>query len=399
MNKIKAFTLIYLIVSTLALTLPSAYAYEPSVICERLKLTSIASSGESIGCKAAEADWMFGVDIDQHQMIPTVISADRPSKAKILILSSTWSSAYDVSSRIIIGEFRSRGLGVEFILLNYQGDIVRAKKAIDVAESMGIDLIVSMGTATTDFITDYYAGGRLPVVTSCSEDPISMNWVNSTINMSLNNIAYTSTRIGVDTQVAYLKDKFLTKLRYIAIIYDGNNPNFINTQVKPLERYLVNSDVDIELNMIEVDFDRLDETLYGPMQRFNRFPPRIDERIFLVTGSSNLFSMIENINYYANGIPVLSMTPSHVIANSLSVFMAIGVSVKSNAKLAADYAYRIITRQSLPETMPVGIVSTPDIAINFQRKPPGNLKVPFNYFEDAFVIFNHDGVAVRGAVK
>ncbi|OUS30280.1 hypothetical protein A9Q99_07350 [Gammaproteobacteria bacterium 45_16_T64] len=391
MNKI-----ILVLVPLLIVSLHSmGYASSSSRFCARMKIESNGNQLDTLSCKPAGREWMREIEEFQDYAVPAVITTGSTIDARVLILSPKWSGAYDISSKTIINELRSRGLGVEFTLFNYQGDTQQAKIIIENAETNGIDLIISMGSATTAFLSEFYAGGNLPVVTSCSKDPVSMNLIDPTVGMSQNNIAYTSLNISVSTQVSYLKEKFLTDLHHIAVIFDRNNPSSILTQVKPLERYLANSDVDIELDMIEVDFDRIDETLYEPMQRFSDNSSTTRDRVFLVTGSTELFNVIENINYYANDVPVLSVTPSHVMANSNSVFMAIGVSFKTNAKLAADYAYRIITHQSDPQTLPVGLVSTPDIAINFQRKPPGDLKVPFKFFEDAFFIFNHDGVAVR----
>lgn len=374
---------------------PVTFADESLAFCQRITLTSAPHL--PVTCEAAPMEWQdgFGPGDGKGDAAPVIIRVGKRPTARVLVLSPKWSSAYDVSTKTIIEELTSKRLGTEFVLVNYQGVQDDAQSALEVAEASGIDLVISMGSATTAFISDHYAGGRIPVVTSCSKDPVSMNLVDPDIGMSQNNIAYTSLNISVSTQVAYLKEKFLKDLTKIAVIYDRDNPSSILTQVRPLEKYLMTSDVGIDLELIEVDFQQVEQTLYEPMRQFSAASSNSTERVFLVTGSTELFNVIERVNAFAGNIPVLSVTPSHVMASQRSVFMAIGVSFKTNARLAADYAYRIITRQSNPETLPVGVVSTPDIAINFQRKPPGELKVPFTFFEDAFFIFNHDGVAVR----
>ena len=45
--------------------------------------------------------------------------------------------------------------------------------------------------------------------------------------------------------------------------------------------------------------------------------------------------------------------------------------------------------------MKVGVVTPPDIGINFRRAREIGLKVPFSFFESANVIYNNDDIKVR----
>lgn len=352
-------------------------------------------------CHLAESEWLSGIFLDDPSNFPIVVHrksqglAANRDELKILMLSPKWSSAYDETSITIMEQFSSRGLNVKYVLFNYLGDEQQAQTMLSNAEVNGVDLVFSVGSSATAFMTQSYSHGNIPVVTACSKDPVSIGQVDPAIGMSQNNIAYTSLNISVETQVSYLKEKFMTGLKRIAVIYDRNNKSSIITQVNPLVDYLASGEHGITVDLLEVDFESLESSLYQPMKQIVSETQNIGETIFLITGSTEIFNIIDYINYFAQQIPVLSVTPSHVRSGEKSVFVAIGVSFKTNAKLAAGYALAILEETAETSTLPVGIVSTPDIAINFLRKPVYELKVPFNFFEDSVFIYNYDGEPVR----
>ncbi|PAJ75209.1 hypothetical protein CJF42_06045 [Pseudoalteromonas sp. NBT06-2] len=359
-----------------------------SEFCQRLQLSEHQ-------CMEESKEWSEPLTLFKNHIIPTAISTADDVGFKVLILSPKWSTAYDIATKTIIEQFASQGLNVSYTLLNYQQDKDQAKVIIDIAENLGVDLIFSVGSSTTAFMFDYYSTGKLPVVSVCSKDPVSLYQVDGKIGMSQSNIAYTSLNIDVSTQIDYFKEKFLIGLSRIAIIYDINNPSSIQTQVSPLINYLEHSD-NIELTLIEVDLNKVNDGLAPQMKKFIEGSQKPGDSIFLITGSTELFENIDRINKNAMALPVLSVTPSHVTSGLSSVLMAIGVSFKTNAKLAADYGARILQKKAIPQTLPIGIVDTPDISINFSRMPENtSLKLPFKFFEDAVVIYNHKGEAVR----
>lgn len=367
--------------------------------CEQIiaRLDRIDSNYE---CDYAPISWEAGLNLSDNNGIVPVRLADSnldlttPIK-QILMLSPKWSSAYDVTTATIIEQFARRGIKAEFIMYNYLGKQTNAKAMLKNAEYHGTDLIFSVGSATTALMSEVYHQGLIPVVSACSKDPVSIGQVDAEIGMSESNIAYTSLNIDVATQVSYLKEKFLTNLQQIAVIYDQNNPSSIITQVKPLVEYLSQNETGIGVRLIEVEFSNLESTLYRPMREAVASSKEVGDTIFLVTGSTEIFNIIRDINNEAEQVPVLSVTPSHVKEGEQSVFVAIGVSFKTNAKLAADYAYRILKGEAHTATLPVGVVSTPDISINFLRKPARHLRVPITFFEDSVFIYNYQGKAVR----
>lgn len=348
-------------------------------------------------CRPADADWRAGGVTPVTIMLN--VTAAMTSPWKILVLSPKQSAAYDESSWQILSDFQARAHPAEFVLFNYGGNTRVAEFALGHAAKRKFDLVISMGSQTTDYLSEHYRG-PLRVVTACSKDPIGLKQVNAITRKSGTHIAYTSLNIEVDTQVNYIKEKFINNLKKIAVLYDTGNVSSVQTQVQPLRDYL--RDRPVEVVPIAVNLagnanrrnrQYLHDNLYRPMQKLVESSETVGDTVFLVTGSTELFDNIDVINKAAGNIPVLSVTPSHVTAGKDSVFMAIGVSFKNNAKLAADYAWRVLNGAD-PGQLPVGVVSTPDISINFLHAPEG-IRVPFYFFENADFVYNHKGEAVR----
>ncbi|MCJ8273346.1 MAG: hypothetical protein MJK04_28590, partial [Psychrosphaera sp.] len=346
-------------------------------------------------CAQAAPAWTLPLNRFDSYIVPSTITTTNRPDYRVLILSPKWSKAYDISTKTIIEQFARQGLKVNYTLFNYNKNKAQAKVIVDITEQQNYDLIFTAGSGSTTFISHYYAKGAVPVVSVCAKDPVPLGLVDANIGMSQTNIAYTSLNIDVSTQIAYFKGKFLRNLSRIAVIYDINNPSSVKTQVTPLRNYLKDSHDGITLTEIAVDLTKINDGLDPQMAQFIGGAQRPGDSVFLITGSTELFADIDRINDNAKKLAVLSVTPSHVTSGFYGVFMAIGVSFKTNAKLAADYGSRILRKQANTQTLPVGVVDTPDISINFGRNIDAQLKVPFKFFEDAVVIYDHNGEPVR----
>lgn len=51
--------------------------------------------------------------------------------------------------------------------------------------------------------------------------------------------------------------------------------------------------------------------------------------------------------------------------------------------------------EKAPGELPVGVISPPDIAINFKLVRKINMKIPYSFFELANFIFNYQGTQVK----
>jgi putative ABC transport system substrate-binding protein len=56
---------------------------------------------------------------------------------------------------------------------------------------------------------------------------------------------------------------------------------------------------------------------------------------------------------------------------------------------------QVLENPSRASQLRVGIVSPPDISINFRRTRAIGLKIPFSFLEAASFVFDHEGKAVR----
>ena len=94
---------------------------------------------------------------------------------------------------------------------------------------------------------------------------------------------------------------------------------------------------------------------------------------------------------------MLSVVPEVVTAGDDSAVMSIGISFESNAHLAALFAVDVLSGRRRAGDMEVGIVSPPDIAINFRKAREIGLEIPFSFFEGASFVYDYDGRAVRNS--
>ena len=75
--------------------------------------------------------------------------------------------------------------------------------------------------------------------------------------------------------------------------------------------------------------------------------------------------------------------------------MSIGISFESNAQLAALYASDVLTGRSQVGQMKVGVVTPPDMSINFRKVREVGATIPLSMFAAAGTIFDYEGNLVR----
>ncbi len=258
------------------------------------------------------------------------------------------------------------------------------------------DLIISIGSESTDFLYKQYKG-NIPVVTACSKDPGLMGYLGNNQTRK-SNFAFTSLNVPVDIQINQLKiiyspENGREELKNIAIIYDVDNDSAIKTQVKPLEQQAkcnkiktfkvgIKEEQDLETNMKKV---------LGGMKATDKY---LEKSLFWITGCTKLFDKINLINKYSEKVPVLSAVPDVVRAGDESAILSIGISFENNACLAAQYAVDVL-RGSDPGRMEVGVIYPPDMVINLKKAEEANFKIPLGFIERANLIFDYTGKKVR----
>ena len=139
----------------------------------------------------------------------------------------------------------------------------------------------------------------------------------------------------------------------------------------------------------------LAELVRSAVATMRKNDPTLSRSLFWITGSTSVFREIATINRHSDRVPVLSVVPEVVKVGDDSAVLAIGISFKSNARLAAIYGTEILSGQKRAGDLPVGIVSPPDIAINFRKAREIGQEIPFDFFEAATYVYDVEGQVVR----
>lgn len=333
----------------------------------------------------------------QFTLVPKENYAPDQEPFRILALFTKNSSSYDTAIDRMLSIFMSKKIPVTLTALNFQNKPEDGAKALEYARQQQFDLIFSVGSDSTDFIYGNFRGETIPVVSVTSKDPVLLNYLKDYETGSGTNIAYTSLNVPIELQMVYLQ-QLMPQLKNIAVMYADSNTSAKETQVEPLRDIAK----DYNINIIDVVVydnskaaDELREAIPAAIEKMTRTDPQHQNSIFWITGSTEVFREIETINETSQDIPVLSAVPDVVQPGANSAVLSIGVTFESNAHLAALYAIDILSGEAAPGDLKVGVVSPPDIAINFMKAREINLKIPFSFFESASIVYDYEGKLVR----
>ncbi len=347
-------------------------------------------------------------DIMLDQGDPSVVSLIPRNQAgtsvrKILFLYTRPNIAFDEAVAQVLSTFREKGVVVEAnVILSLLGDETEGEKAgldaLVFAEARNFDLVYSVGSSTTAFIHENYQGGSIPIVSLLSKDPVLLGQMPDYFTGSHTNIAYTSVSVPSELQMTYFLE-LVPNLYNIIILYEQNNVSTVATQVEPLDAYAVSNNVNvIHVPIIDPEKTRteLEDTLPKVVFQIYHMDPEVKGSILLVTNSGSIVDEFDTVNRIAGKIPVVTLRPELVQEGIESAVLSVGLTFESNAILAAIYGYRILEDGVPPGELPVGVITPPDIAINFAKAREIGLKIPFSFFESATIIYGPDGSLVRG---
>jgi putative ABC transport system substrate-binding protein len=315
----------------------------------------------------------------------------------VVVLFAKKSSAYDTAMAKILDIFEEKKIPASFTVVNFESNPELGREVLDTAQRRGRDLLYSMGSDSTTFVHEHLRGARIPVVSVCSKDPVQMGLMPGYESGSGTNIAYTSLDAPTKVQMAYLLE-FRPKLKTIAVLYDRKNVSAVTTQVEPLRKLAAEHNIrmiDVAVEDPKKAKEELARRMPEAVERIRRSDPSAENTVFWITGSTEVFREIATINKHSWKIPVLSAVPDVVKEGPDSALLSIGVSFESNAHLAAIYGVRILRGEVKPADLKVGVVSPPDIALNFYVARENGIKVPFNFIESANFVYNPDGRLVR----
>lgn len=349
--------------------------------------------------EGTEAAWRIvptpGNPLEVRVTARQAVPGGRPKK--VLVLYPRPSSAYDIAISKMLLVFANRALSVELTAVNFQTDDTRGRAALRKAHDETFDLILAMGSESTAWLWEHYKDGNLPVVTVCSKDPVLLGQASAYDSGSGSNFAFTSLNVPIDVQMAYVAE-LKPDLKAIAVIADGANLSAVETQMKPVADYARARGLTV-LELVVHDAANAKAEIAGlvkgAVETMSARDPGLGSSVFWVTGSTSVFREIATINAHAGRAAVLSVVPDIVRGGDDSAMMSIGVGFESNAQLAALYASDILTGRGDVGRIKVGVVTPPDMSINFRKVRAAGASIPLSIFAAAGTIFDYEGRPVR----
>jgi putative ABC transport system substrate-binding protein len=347
---------------------------------------------------AALDHWSVAVPdgIDQR-IVMTRKSPVAGAAKRVLVVYPRKSSAYDVAMTQLLADFAAKPINVTFAAVHYANDNARGDVVAAEIERERYDLVYAMGSETIAFLHARHPAISVPVVSVCAKDPVQLGQMKDYERGSGSNFAFTSLNLLVEVQLAYLKE-LRPGLKNLAVLVDAKNVSAVETQSRPIIAAARAQGIDafeVAVQDPAKAAAELAQLLPPAIDAMKRRDPKLDHSLIWITGSTSVFAEIATINRYADRAPVLSVVPEVVQEGSDSAVLSIGVSFESNAQLAAKYGADILAGKAKPGEMKVGIVSPPDIAVNFKRAADIGLKVPFRFLEAATFVYDRQGKPVR----
>ena len=335
----------------------------------------------------------------------------------ILALIPKQSEVYGVAISVVLDIFKQNDRPDILTVVNYGGIEAYGLSLLEQAKNNKVDLIMTVGSRATDFIYNHFCCGKncpigkklcegeiIPVVTNASKDPVLLGQIDAYENDTSHNIAFTSISPKFETLVTYLL-QLKPSFKNIAILYAKNNISAIKTQVEPMmninENEIVNKrgqklyPMRVEVENLTKVKEELATLIPRAIEEMNKTDPDLENSIFFLTGSVSVYREIATINKYAKNVPIIATLPDVVQEGDDSAVLSIGAQMENVSYIASLYAIDILSGKKRPEDLKVGIVSPPDIAINFRQAKKINLKIPFQFFELASFIYDYDGHQVR----
>jgi putative ABC transport system substrate-binding protein len=347
----------------------------------------------------AKTVWEVVPDARSHLRIAVRMreAAKRAGSKRIFVLYPRASSAYDVAISKILEVFEDKDIAAEFTVVNFNNNDDAGQVALAEAKDGKYDLIFSMGSESTAWLYQHYKNGRMPVISVCSKDPVLLGQMRGYDGGSGNNFAFTSLNAPIEGQMAYLLE-LKPGLKNLAVLVDSKNVSAVQTQAEPMAAEARRRGIQFLMVAVQDPArarEELSTLVPAAVATMRKNDPTLTNSMFWITGSTSVFKEIATINAGADRVPVLSAVPEVVKAGNDSAVLSVGISFESNAHLAAVYAADVLSGRARVGDLKVGVVTPPDIAINFRKSREIGLQMPFRFFESATSIYDYEGRPAR----
>lgn len=345
--------------------------------------------------EAAQTDWRVAEVAPDRWEMRRRVPPPGPERT-VMVIYPRASSAYDVAMTTLLLDFAQRPLNLRFVAVTFDRDPDRGAALLAEAAAEGHALIYAMGSETAAWLHEVRASLATPAVTVCAKDPVLMGQVPDYGGPGDGMIAYTSLNPALGVQIAHLT-ALRPGLRSVGVLVDRRNLSAVETQANPIIAALVPMGVDAFEVAVQDPADaraELEAAMPEALARMRARDPGLAHSLFWITGSTSVFAEIETLVAAAGPVPLVAAAPEIVQAGAHSAATAVGVSFESNAHLAAVYGAAVLGGRP-PGELPVGVVSPPDVALNFLRLRAAGLRAPFAMLEAAAWVYDAEGRPAR----
>ena len=358
----------------------------------------------------ANINWMVFSDVNKKNwsghiqsydparlFVKSSIAVTDSTPKKILVIVAKKSGSYKLALNKLLEVFFQEKYAAEFEVVNIAGSEEIGRALLKQAQSQGFDLVFTMGSESAALVHKYYTNGPLPVVTSINKDPVTLGQVKSYTEGSGTNIATTTLNVPMDIQLNYLF-QLNPKLKHVVLLYNRNHKQVVATEVKPFRKAMIGQGIrviDVTVDSRDEAREQLEKSLPNAMDLLREIDPTLNNSLVWVTSSTAIFSNLDIVSQHSTGVALVSTNPNAVKVGGESAVVAIGIDRRNNAHLAAIYALRILRDKENPGDLEVGVVTPPDIALNFKVARELGLKIPFTFLEGASFVYDYHGELVR----
>jgi len=309
------------------------------------------------------------------------------------------SASYPKAFNRLLSYLQDNFPGTRIILCNFYKKDENCPKVLELAQKEKADLIFTIGSESAAAAAKFYVGCGIPVVTCNNKDPVIMGLMNDTEKGSGTNIAYTTLNMTADDMYLWIR-KFNPLVTQVAILYDSKHKAVRAAEVEPIkERFSQNriEVFDVATTGPDKAMDELPILMPDVLNRMQQNDPDLVKSLFLVTSCTSIWEQpaMGLVAKLAGKCPVMSTILDAVDGTEDGALVGIGIDRATAAHLSSVYAGRILSGKSQPQTMPLGRINPPDIAISFKKVKQLGIAIPFDFFEDASFIYGYEGKLVR----
>ncbi len=349
---------------------------------------------------ASLANWNLtaeSADQTRYTLAPKGVEAFQGAPKRVLIPFAKPSPPFDGTLTKMLDVLYEKRVPVTLHLWHYKQKLDVLAAIIAFGEANRFDLLAPMGSEATQNVHDTYLNGPLPVLSLFTKDPVLQGWVKDYDKGSGTNLAYCSVAVPIDVQIAYMR-QLNPGVTNIAVMYSSNSQSTIDAQVTPLKEAAGPEGITV-FDVVVTDDNKPEPELSAQIPRaiekMRASDPDLGKSVFWATGTTSVINSVDLISKIVGKVPVLASYPDMVKEGSGSAIMSVGIEYENVGYLAAASMLDILYNGARPGEMKIGVISPPDLAINFLKAHEIGAKIPFSFFENASYVYDDQGKIAR----